>query len=103
MPRPIVVADPLRHDSMVDDLMTEQQERQKRTFTRWWNSWLSARGIAVTDLVEDMKLGVLPTGGALPSNSVRSMRDPCLMSVMVGGWRLRAVLHLCVCVCVDPD
>ncbi|KOO26882.1 alpha- sarcomeric (f-actin cross linking protein) [Chrysochromulina tobinii] len=34
--------------------------QQLKTFTRWWNSWLSERQLSITDLCEDIKPGVLP-------------------------------------------
>ena len=33
---------------------------QLRTFTRWWNSFLSPAGVRVTDLVADVAHGVIP-------------------------------------------
>ena len=38
----------------------ELDAQQVRTFTRWWNSWLSEVDLQVSDLCEDVKPGVLP-------------------------------------------
>ena len=47
-------------DAMRAGLRSELDAQQTRTFTRWWNSWLSEINIKMTDLVEDVKPGVYP-------------------------------------------
>ena len=42
------------------DLNEALAEQQLRTFTRWWNSWLSQVELHVSSLIDDVKPGVLP-------------------------------------------
>ena len=37
-------------------LRADLDEQQLKTFTRWWNSHLVAKGLKVTDLLEDVKV-----------------------------------------------
>ncbi len=41
-------------------LREDLDKQQLKTFTRWWNSWLSERQLSIADLCEDIKPGVLP-------------------------------------------
>lgn len=43
----------------ISELRQEHDVMQLKTFTRWWDSWLSSRGTHVTDLCEQVKNGVL--------------------------------------------
>ena len=47
-------------EELRNKLRGELDAQQVRTFTRWWNSWLSEVDLQVTDLCEDVKPGVLP-------------------------------------------
>ena len=42
-----------------DDLRGAHDQMQLKTFTRWWNSWLSPRGVDVTNLCEQIKPGII--------------------------------------------
>ena len=47
-------------EELRNKLRGELDAQQVRTFTRWWNSWLSEVDLQVSDLCEDVKPGVLP-------------------------------------------
>ena len=42
------------------NLRAALDEQQLRTFTRWWNAWLSEVQLKVTHLCDDVKPGVYP-------------------------------------------
>jgi len=44
----------------IGDARARMDAQQLRTFTRWWNSWLTKRGETIADLCEDVKTGVNP-------------------------------------------
>ena len=46
-------------EGRVKGLRQKQDAQQLKTFTRWWNSWLAMRSMAVTDLCEEIKPGVI--------------------------------------------
>ena len=46
--------------SLGKNLRSELDEQQMRSFTRWWNSWLSEVNLKVNDLCEDIKPGIMP-------------------------------------------
>ena len=49
-----------RGSAKIGELRAELDAQQIRTFTRWWNSWLSLVKLKITDLNEDIKPGVYP-------------------------------------------
>ena len=51
---------------------------QLKTFTRWWNLWLSQRGIKVKDLPNEIKPGVVSVAllELLTENTYRHNKSP---------------------------
>ena len=62
-PPPNAMAGLSRADSTkqnaIAEIRQEHDAMQLKTFTRWWNSWLSPRGTEVTELCSQVKNGVL--------------------------------------------
>ena len=46
-------------DALIKELRGEHDAMQLKTFTRWWHSVLSPRGVEVTDLLNQIKPGVI--------------------------------------------
>lgn len=62
----------------IGELRAKHDSVQQKTFTRWWNSWLTKRGDAVGDLCEDVKSGVKPLAllEALTGAAITAHRHP---------------------------